>query len=202
MTQRILIIGRGPSAYETAFDYDKYDIVIKLKLCNPKQDTSPNSRTDIIVFSDKEVYGNRRRDYDVFKYLQKKTKTPLKTIWYWSPKGVKSPMESDKRFHGLNIQKIDNINDYHKTELGINIDLFIWYTTGLAAILYTVKEFPTAHIDIVGFDNLVHNINVGELDHPTNINGFQATNRVGHDITKEHQIIMHLLQTKKIHLIE
>lgn len=102
MTQRVLIIGRGPSAYKTAFDYDKYDIVIKLKLCNPKQDTSPNSRTDIIVVNDDEFYGNMD-NYGIFEYLQKPTKTPLKKIWYWSPKG-KTHIKRDKRLCGLNRQ--------------------------------------------------------------------------------------------------
>jgi hypothetical protein len=199
----ILIIGRGPSALTTSANESRYDRVIRLKQC--RCDAHGSSRCDILVFADIELY-YQRNEYDVFRCLR-----DVNEIWYFNMfnrgEGDETFIANDPellrarvRMHQIDNEYLASVASPH----GFERTCYPRLTTGMAAIVEALRVFPKHRIDLVGFDNLVNDADVGEFDHPERKNGWSPTGVTTqtHNLHMEHRMLKGLVaKTRRIRFL-
>ncbi len=185
---KILIMGRGPSAYKSSSlrDIDQYDLVVKLKMCNCQVDKS--KRCDIIVFYAHELNVEKEtlKHYNQCKHLNKH-------ILIFNPlyEPIREVFHND--YKDVYVETINNdmIKRWAKA-FGFNWNIPPRFTTGMATILHFLHIFPKSTIYLTGFDNLVHNKEHGHFDDPM----IKTTSF--HSVEKEHTLLNHLIKNYDI----
>lgn len=174
----ILLVGRGPSAPQTV-DAEAYDLVIKLKQCR-------SGRCDVVVFAADELISYPENEYDIFP----DPPVSLREIWYFDmfDMGFRTTERMHQRLSHLKFHKICNeAIDDAGSMYGFRLREYPRFTTGMATIVETLRQYPNATVSLVGFDNLVHDTNIGEFDHPN-----RKTNTKIHNTHLEHLFMLHL----------
>lgn len=193
MKGNILVVGRGPSAYRKPIPEDNYDIIVKLKICNCNN-PKISKRCDILVLYANELYDPHCQNYDVHEHKDK-----IKHILYFNPFNKSIHTMNHPKTYGMKIKQMNQ--DYLNSQslkYGFkyierrfrntpNYNPSPRLSTGLATILYLLKEYSNYNIFLLGFDNLVNNTRVGEFDNP------YAFPTEAHDVHLEHQVLTKLL---------
>jgi len=195
MKGNMLVIGRGPSAYRKPIPENDYDIIVKLKICHC-DDPTISKRCDILVLYANELFDPHCQYYDVHKHKHK-----IKHILYFNPFNKSTHTMNHPKTYGMKIKQMNQdylnmqsvkyglkyVEDNLKNTSNYNPSPRL--STGLATILYLLKEYSKYNIYLIGFDNLVNDTHLGEFDNP------YAFPTEAHDIHKEHKILQQLLST-------
>ena len=179
---KILIIGRGPSAYKKKVNESEYDLIVKLKICNC-DDPNVSNRCDILVLYANELFTDGQ-NYDVDRHIDK-----IKYILYFNPFDKPSRTMNHVKTHGTELRVMSN--EYLKRQsecYGFKYNESPRIQTGAATILHFLNKYPKATISLLGFDNMVNNVKLGEFD---NISALPSD---AHDIPKEHEMLKLLLK--------
>jgi hypothetical protein len=177
--KRILIVGRGPSAYSNNIQINEnvYDVVVKLKMCNCNHDLS--KKCDILVF-----YANELNVEKVTMSHYLKCKKHNKHILIFNPFSIPISNMLNKETQDTFVETMNN--NYLKKisiEHGFKFTSDPRFTTGLATILHCLHNYPNHDMDIIGFDNLVNNIDTGHFDNKSH----RVTGH--HSIEMEHKLL-------------
>ena len=191
--KKILIVGRGPSAYGSNYvNEDEYDLVVKLKMCNCTN--SKSKRCDVLVFYSHEL--NVEKDTLTHLKLCNKRSKPAPKILIFNPFSESITSLYHEAFRNAFVETMNNSYLEHMSEkYGLKFRSPPRLTTGLATILHYIHNYPKHSIDIIGFDNLVKNINVGHFDDES------KTITPHHSIQTEHLIIKSLCATHSLNII-
>ena len=185
MTRKLLIVGRGPSAYRKPIPEDDYELIVKLKICyldNPHI----SKRCDIIVLYATELHKREHAHYDVNRHKDK-----IDHVLIFEPDEQR--WTGHHKTDGMQIKKMDTkYLNQQSVEYGFrtyenNNKKGPFFSTGMATIIWFLKEYPEFEIDLIGFDNLVSNKIVGHFDSP------HHKHTHNHDFGKEHKLLQTLL---------
>jgi hypothetical protein len=190
--QTVLIMGRGPSAYDKVnIEPNRFDRVLKLKLCKCDCKTCFPNRCDIVAYHSGEFFGHERiisKDYETCK---------SKEIWIFD--ALRTNRKIKKISDVAQFRKISSDTiDYWAKRYGFNIKEHPRFTTGMASILEAIRVFKNP-VYIKGFDALIKNdITSGHHDDtgkPT------TPNTNVHSIPREHKLLMDLVNQGKVEII-
>ena len=146
-----------------------------------------SKRCNVIVFYAGELHVPRHAYYDVHRHKDK-----IDYVLMFDPQDNGNKITHPKT-DGMQIKQMDTkYLNQQSVEYGFrtcenNNQKGPFFSTGMATIIWFLKEYPDYEIDLIGFDNIVHNIVVGEFDNPTVGQWDQ------HDFGKEHKLLQTLL---------
>lgn len=190
---KVLLIGRGPSALLKP-DFSSYDLVIRLKQCWCKNEIK--NRCDILVFNADEWITHPDGEYDIFQDCYKH----IDEVWYFDMFDLGSIQTKNEHMKAiLNQIKCHKICNYNINiigkKYGFNLTKPPRFTTGMAAIIEVLRIYSDSYIDLIGFDNIVQNTNLGEFDHSERKVGWTPNGYVEiHNINMEHMLLKDLVK--------
>jgi len=193
-----LLYGRGPSIVTSEVKDSKYDVVIRTKRCNCEK--WPHARCDVLVLYEGELTAKSLREYDV-------ARCKVDTVWLFDPFGErgrgkgKEGRAQHKQLSNKHVHVFGNSTGKHghfAQQLGFRTTSFPRFSTGIATILEALEN--CAHpITLLGFDNIVYNLTLGEADHPDRIGCVGRNCERQHDFSKESNVIKLLKALGTVH---